>query len=347
MPQDLQTDSREDGRGQSRLRLIALWLLLALVVGIALYLAFRACGVRLPLIGQLDWCKPVTFSYTQEGGALEQELARLQRQLNSLRQCPVAVVLPDTAPAPAPSPAPETPEQVGLGPCPEPQDRRVILVADVSTSMESSINLPADLEQRYNQAIASNILLLARVLRMQVNAVPGPSRIAIAQEAMTRLADDTDADVTFDLFTFAQCGVPDYRGHFARGARQAMVREIQGIELGPSTALADAIDGVTQSLSGDRAPEQNEDLNIVLLSDGMDTCNGDPCAAARRLNARFPDIPINVVALSRNIDAVQCVADATGGAFYPATEAGNVIQSIREAADQTVPDHCRDPASGP
>jgi len=336
VPDEQPPDIRDEGRQQSRMTLIALWLLLALVLAIVMYLAFRACGVRLPLLGQLDWCKPVSFSYAPEADPLEMELARLEKRLNDVRQCPVA-------PNPEPQPEPQ-PEQAALEPCPEPQDRRVILVTDVSTSMESSINLPADLEQRYNQAIASNNMLGALVLRMQVEAVTGPSRIAVAKDARTRLAADTDPDITFDFYTFAQCGAPDYLGRFEPGERQALMRRIRSVGLGPSTALADAINGIAQRLSGE--PDSGEDINIVLLSDGMDTCSGDPCAAARRLNASHPDIPINVVALSRSIGAVQCVADATGGAFYPASEAGNVIQSIREAAVQDLPDHCRDPESG-
>lgn len=341
MTQDSPQLRQDEGHRSSRVTLILLWLALVVVLAVVLYLAFRACGIRLPLIGQLDWCKPVTFSHAPDDRSLERELARLQRQLNSVRQCPAEAGPPPPAPDPGES------GQAELGPCPEPRDRRVVLVTDVSTSMDSSINLPAALERRYNQALAANNAILARVLRMQVDAVPGPSRIAIAREAMTRLAEDANADIAFDFYTFAQCGAPAYRGHFERGERQPMIGEIQGIELGPATALADAIDGVTQSLADEGGPAANEDINIVLLSDGMDTCNGDPCAAARRLNSRYPGIPVNVVALSRNIGAVQCVAEATGGAFYPATEAGNVVQSIRRAAEQTVPDHCRDPAADP
>nr|WP_319390339.1 hypothetical protein [uncultured Cohaesibacter sp.] len=54
--------------------------------------------------------------------------------------------------------------------------------------------------------------------------------------------------------------------------------------------------------------KRNGGGRIILVSDGKDTCDGDPCAAARQ-NA---DIEIDVVSLGGG-DALACVANATGG----------------------------------
>lgn len=55
---------------------------------------------------------------------------------------------------------------------------------------------------------------------------------------------------------------------------------------------------------------------IILITDGGETCGGDPCAFARQLVALRKDITIDVVLVSSNSKALSCLATATGGKFY-------------------------------
>ena len=79
--------------------------------------------------------------------------------------------------------------------------------------------------------------------------------------------------------------------------------------------------GTAAMLAGKRSP-----LNIVLIADGGDTCEADPCATAQTLKEQRKDLRIHVVGLSDKTDDVQplaCLAQATGGKFVAATnEAG-------------------------
>ncbi|HML91969.1 hypothetical protein [Methyloceanibacter sp.] len=79
--------------------------------------------------------------------------------------------------------------------------------------------------------------------------------------------------------------------------------------------------GTAVMLAAKRSP-----LNIVLIADGGDTCDADPCATAQTLKEQRKDLRIHVVGLSDKPDDIQplaCVAQATGGKFVAATnEAG-------------------------
>lgn len=81
--------------------------------------------------------------------------------------------------------------------------------------------------------------------------------------------------------------------------------------------------------------------SILLISDGLDNCSGDPCAAAQALKDRSRDLTIHVVAFDANdqdsLKKLSCVAENTGGIFSPATgEAAlhTAISAIFEKAMQ-------------
>lgn len=64
---------------------------------------------------------------------------------------------------------------------------------------------------------------------------------------------------------------------------------------------------------------ENADLKqIILVTDGYENCNGDPCGYIRRTMLSRKDIKINVVAIGasyEDIEGLQCLTSATNGHF--------------------------------
>lgn len=54
---------------------------------------------------------------------------------------------------------------------------------------------------------------------------------------------------------------------------------------------------------------------IILVTDGAETCGGDPCAYAAQLMGSRRDITIDVIMIGGS-NELRCLADATGGKFY-------------------------------
>lgn len=54
---------------------------------------------------------------------------------------------------------------------------------------------------------------------------------------------------------------------------------------------------------------------IVLVTDGDETCGGDPCAFVRKLAATRNDIVIDVIIVNGS-DNLRCLADTSGGKYY-------------------------------
>lgn len=73
---------------------------------------------------------------------------------------------------------------------------------------------------------------------------------------------------------------------------------------------------------------------IVLVSDGEETCGGDPCAAARDLESKGIEVTINTIGFTvdqATKDQLACIAQATGGSYYDANNTQELNNSLSEA----------------
>lgn len=93
-----------------------------------------------------------------------------------------------------------------------------------------------------------------------------------------------------------------------------LLRGMNSVSIGGVTPLVYALDrAVYQDFAG---MDMVSPKKIVLITDGGENCNGDPCAFARQLMQRRSDVHIDVVLVSSNSRALTCLSSTTGGHFY-------------------------------
>jgi len=71
---------------------------------------------------------------------------------------------------------------------------------------------------------------------------------------------------------------------------------------------------------------------IILVSDGEETCGGDPCAAAKEMVSSGFDVVINTVGFdvdNKTEQQLKCIAAATGGEYKSARNASELTESLR------------------
>lgn len=79
--------------------------------------------------------------------------------------------------------------------------------------------------------------------------------------------------------------------------------------------------------------------SIVLVSDGLATCEPDPCKVAAELAAQGVDLQINVVGLDVDDKAraqLRCVANAGHGKYFDADSADEIAKSLTTVAERSV-----------
>jgi Ca-activated chloride channel homolog len=76
--------------------------------------------------------------------------------------------------------------------------------------------------------------------------------------------------------------------------------------------------------------------SVIVVGDGTDNCQLDPCAAATEIAAANPGVPIHMISIGvepADLPRLQCVAKVTGGTFYDVKDNAQLTAAI-DAATQ-------------
>ena len=158
--------------------------------------------------------------------------------------------------------------------------------------------------------------------------ISGQSKIEAARSAARNMLETWPAN--------ANLGVIAY-GHRRKGD----CKDIEIIApLSPlnGMAIADKIDAltptgktpITASLieAGNILKDKEGKANVILISDGIETCQGDPCAAAETIKASGAGFTAYVIGFDIGDAAtkaqLQCIATKTGGVYFDAKDAGEL-----------------------
>lgn len=364
--------------GRPGVAALIVWLVFAAVLLAAGYTLLGACGIRLGGSVLFNFCRlaeppqasTALASEQARMRRLESELARLQLGIAGVAACPVearqeaALPPPELELAPEAEAEPETEQVTELTAppnCPVPTPAELLMVIDTSGSMLFKYDADPALERRAQQlqqqlgSIDPNNIIgvfigLAQANRIQqeleqtirqLESGPGPDRMAVAKDASTHIVDALPEVVDMTLVTFGECGRYEHRGPFSASQREGLKQSIRGLRTDGPTPLANVLDVLPQLTGNGRSGDRP--VNVVLVSDGQDSCNGDPCAAARRLKRQMPYTVVSVVAASQNIGALRCIADETKGLFLEAASAEDLNVAVRRASGHELAEECQQP----
>lgn len=175
----------------------------------------------------------------------------------------------------------------------------------------------------------------------------GRRKIDIAREALgTALGrlDQSDAIVGIRAYGFdssvekspeASCPNTTLVSEFRqRGPAQHRAR-VNGLEPYGYTPIAASLSAAGWDLGGVTA----RDRMVILITDGEETCNGDPVAAAAALHAQ--NVAVSTYVVGFDLDADQraqmlAIASAGGGAYFDASDAASLEAAIDGAVGVTV-----------
>lgn len=100
---------------------------------------------------------------------------------------------------------------------------------------------------------------------------------------------------------------------------------------------------ITYSLSQalqDIAPYEGE-KSIILISDGLETCGGDPCELAQTISLSDVDLKIDVVGFGVSDDPqaqnqLMCIATSTMAKYFQANNASDLTKGLTDSINQSV-----------
>ncbi|PQO24565.1 hypothetical protein C2I36_01605 [Rhodobacteraceae bacterium WD3A24] len=159
----------------------------------------------------------------------------------------------------------------------------------------------------------------------------GKSRIEIARDVIDDYAANRDADAPIGVVAYGHhrrgdCG--DIETVLPLGAHDAatLSSTIRAINPVGMTPLTDSLRRARQMI-----PRTAESADIILVTDGLENCGGDPCALAREIAGEGIDIRAHVVGFGMEAEAVQtmsCLPEQTGGQLFTANTGAELAEAL-------------------
>ena len=229
--------------------------------------------------------------------------------------------------------------------CPDERPKELapemVIVFDASGSMDiSMLATPKEIEQATMVQgvanIATQLLLGTNAPNTMGHVFREPKRITTAREATIGVVQQLPSDANAGLVLVESCPGARSVGYFGPGQRADLLSRLRTVTPVQGTPLADGIAKAGQMLDG-----VNRESVMLVVSDGEESCNQDPCAIAQALARSKPHLKINVVDIL-GTGAGNCLAAATGGKVFTARNVNELqIMTNQAAQDVLPPAHCK------
>ena len=240
------------------------------------------------------------------------------------RPGPLPTVKPKLQPVncPAPRPVWEAPE--------------IVLVFDTSGGMALPLNMSAQQRDALIKRVENGDVSALRELS-RLSSGGGRKLIDGAKDGIGNMVAKMPKDVDIGYIEFGACKGVLNHSFYPNDRRGQLLDKVDAAQTQKGTPLARAIERAGNIIKGESA---NEKGTIVVVTDGYDSCGGDPCAAARAIAQSKPGVTINVVNLDLGRQ-VQCISQNGRGRTITADEASLRDAIIQASEEPPLSENCR------
>lgn len=190
---------------------------------------------------------------------------------------------------------------------PESAPSDLLLILDASGSMWGQIGGE------------NKIVIARRVLGDLLETLPDGADVGLIAYGHRREGDCADIETVVPM------------GPLDRPALQATVDSLNPRGKTPITASVESAFAVLA--------ERGSPATVILVSDGLETCGGDPCAAVAAAREKGIEFKLHVVGFGieeGDVSQLECAAQAGGGLYLPAADAGQLADALGQAVEASV-----------
>lgn len=139
--------------------------------------------------------------------------------------------------------------------------------------------------------------------------------------------------VTYGPGPYGRCQSIELNVPPAPNTAQRIMNVIDALVPAGETPLTQSVELAAEALKFREKP-----ATVVLLTDGEETCGGDPCKLARTLKASGRATTVHVIGyrtpvsltLGAGLQSTRCLADETGGLFIQAENKAELIDALNQ-----------------
>ncbi len=168
--------------------------------------------------------------------------------------------------------------------------------------------------------------------------IGGRSKIAIAREVVGDLMRNWDPSVSVGLSAYGHrrkgdCSDIEQLVPIGTSSPEAIAQMVTRINPRGKTPLSQSV-----RLAAEALRYTEEAATVILVTDGLETCDADPCELAALLEETGVDFTAHVVGFDiaeAQSSGVRCIAEKTGGQYFAASNADELKSALATAVKET------------
>jgi hypothetical protein len=161
-------------------------------------------------------------------------------------------------------------------------------------------------------------------------------KVDIAKEAISRLIRELPDNIEIGLLVYGHrvkgdCNDIETFAPVGQVDRNSLLKKLNAISPKGKTPISKSLE-----LAAAQLEHYEEETTVILISDGKETCGGNPCKLVRDLKERGIKIKVHVVGFDVNREEREeliCIADAGDGNYFTANntfQLTNIFRSIKQ-----------------
>ena len=167
--------------------------------------------------------------------------------------------------------------------------------------------------------------------------IDGQSKIVIARQAIRDLMKDWDPSIQVGLSAYGHrrkgdCGDIQTLQPVGPLNPKDLMQAVNSIRPKGKTPLSEAVRRAAEELKF-----TEEKATVILVSDGKETCDADPCALGNELEQLGVDFTTHVIGFDvkkSETQGLQCLADNTGGIFINASNPSTLLVALTTTVEE-------------
>ena len=194
-------------------------------------------------------------------------------------------------------------------------------------------------------AAQENVMVVFDGSNSMWGQIDGTAKIEIARNVMDTLLGEWTEEREVGLMAYGHrrrgdCGDIETLVQPGAATRDSILERVNSITPTGKTPLTDAVERAATELAYTDRP-----ATVVLISDGLESCERDPCELARALEQGGVGFTAHVVGFGLGADqddtSLSCIAEETGGTYIQASNAEELkaaMSSVSTAVADITPD---------
>lgn len=198
---------------------------------------------------------------------------------------------------------------------------------------------PHEMEERAQDTDPGKAIILLDASTSMLKNIQGKQKMAIAKTAAGRFANTIGTTHDVSLFVYGHAGSETNAGKAESCSKideiyplqkfdaKKFTEAVNSVEAKGWTPIAGAIKTAREKMAG-----TTENVTLYIISDGAETCDGDPVAEAQAFASETPGRQVNIIGFdvdTKGENSLKKIADAGNGEYISAKTIEELNSSIQ------------------